>query len=276
MSKSKQYTLMFIPEDNGKTFTLKIQRYVLHSLIIFSIFFIFGLIMLLYKSGEIAAKLQLIHMLKMENEQLSNENQNFKRLYKKLEDVERLSAYIQKLAVPAVKTSSEIMNRKPEIEKGELSGEAVNNLGITRSQNLFSSDESVDMVSSIPNISPVEGWITRQFSEDSPGLQTGHLGLDFAAAHGTPIRATAYGTVESIQNDKFYGLSVTIRHDHGFVTRYSHCSQILIKDQDIVKRGQAIALVGSTGRSTAPHLHYEILKDGKNVDPANYLLVHQK
>ncbi|NLG17009.1 MAG: M23 family metallopeptidase [Fibrobacter sp.] len=276
MNKSKHYTLMFIPDDNGKTFTLKIKRYVLHSIIIFTIFFIIGLIMLLYKSGEIAAKLQLMHLMKIENEQLSRENQNFKRLYRKLEDVERLSAYIHKLAVPAVKTSSEIKNKKPEIEKGELAGEAVNNLGITRSQTIFSSDESVDMVSSIPNIPPVEGWITRQFSEDSLGLQAGHLGLDFAAAHGTPIRATAYGTVESIQNDKFYGLSVTIRHDHGFVTKYSHCSQILIKDQDNVKRGQAIALVGSTGRSTAPHLHYEILKDGKNVDPANYLLVHQK
>ena len=81
--------------------------------------------------------------------------------------------------------------------------------------------------------------------------------------------------VEDIINDENLGLLVTIKHDHGFMTKYGHCSQVLISKHVSVKRGQTIALVGNTGRSTAPHLHYEILKDGKNIDPAKYLFVHQ-
>jgi len=68
---------------------------------------------------------------------------------------------------------------------------------------------------------------------------------------------------------------VTIRHDFGFVTRYAHCSQVLVSVRDRVNRGQTIALVGNTGRSTAPHLHYEVLKDGKHVDPADYIGGHK-
>jgi murein DD-endopeptidase MepM/ murein hydrolase activator NlpD len=125
---------------------------------------------------------------------------------------------------------------------------------------------------------PVNGWITKHFLKGSGRTGAGsdsHNGIDIAAAHGTPIRATAMGVVEDIRNDKYLGLTVEIRHDHGFVTRYSHCSQILVSLYDRVNRGQTIALVGNTGRSTAPHLHYEVLKNGRYVDPMEFIGVHQ-
>ena len=130
-------------------------------------------------------------------------------------------------------------------------------------------------VVSFPNIYPVEGWITRKFNMDSTISSTGHQGLDFAAATGTPIKATAPGVVGKIENDKYFGLLVTIHHDNGFITRYGHCSQILIGKHERVNRGQTIALVGNTGRSTAPHLHYEVIKDGKHIDPSQLILVHK-
>jgi murein DD-endopeptidase MepM/ murein hydrolase activator NlpD len=132
-----------------------------------------------------------------------------------------------------------------------------------------------EVIGSFPNISPVEGWVTRKFSPDTSDAKSGHLGVDFAAAHGTPIRATAPGVVGKIENDKYFGWMVTIYHDYGFVTRYGHCSQVLVSKHDRVHRGQTIALVGNTGRSTAPHLHYEVLKDGKHIDPLKHIIVHK-
>jgi murein DD-endopeptidase MepM/ murein hydrolase activator NlpD len=69
---------------------------------------------------------------------------------------------------------------------------------------------------------------------------------------------------------------VTIKHGYGFMTRYGHCLQVLVNKGDHVERGQTIALVGNTGRSSAPHLHYEIIKEGKNVDPQEYIIRMQK
>jgi murein DD-endopeptidase MepM/ murein hydrolase activator NlpD len=124
----------------------------------------------------------------------------------------------------------------------------------------------------IPNIRPVEGWITRKFFISPDGAKQSHRGIDFAASKGTLIRATAPGYVMKIQDDNFFGLVVTIEHSYGFQTRYGHCSQILVSEGDRVKRGQTIALVGNTGRSSAPHLHYEVIKEGNPVDPLNYIL----
>ncbi|MDZ7857467.1 M23 family metallopeptidase [Sphaerotilus sp.] len=98
-----------------------------------------------------------------------------------------------------------------------------------------------------------------------------HTGLDFAAPTGTPIRAAAGGRVLEADRDGAYGLSLQIDHGNGLVTRYAHASQILVKPGEVVRRGQEVALVGSTGRSTGPHLHFEVLLGGVPQDPAKFL-----
>ena len=98
-----------------------------------------------------------------------------------------------------------------------------------------------------------------------------HTGLDFAAPTGTPIRAAAGGRVLEADRDGAYGLSLQIDHGNGLVTRYAHASQILVKPGEVVRRGQEVALVGSTGRSTGPHLHFEVLLSGVPQDPAKFL-----
>lgn len=98
-----------------------------------------------------------------------------------------------------------------------------------------------------------------------------HTGLDFAAPTGTPIRAAAGGRVLEADREGAYGLSLQIDHGNGLVTRYAHASQILVKPGEVVRRGQEVALVGSTGRSTGPHLHFEVLLGGVPQDPAKFL-----
>ena len=127
----------------------------------------------------------------------------------------------------------------------------------------------------LPNSSPVNaaynsssyGWRIDPFN----GNKAFHEGLDFTANTGTPILAAADGIVTEAQVSGGYGNLVKIEHGAGLETRYGHTSKILVKVGDRVTKGQPVALVGSTGRSTGPHLHYEIRLNGAALDPRKYL-----
>jgi murein DD-endopeptidase MepM/ murein hydrolase activator NlpD len=98
-----------------------------------------------------------------------------------------------------------------------------------------------------------------------------HAGMDFAAPHGTPILSAGGGVVEVAGFRPDYGWTVEIAHGNGLRTRYAHASKLLVRRGAVVAPGERIALVGSTGRSTGPHLHFEVLRDGRQVDPRRYL-----
>jgi murein DD-endopeptidase MepM/ murein hydrolase activator NlpD len=98
-----------------------------------------------------------------------------------------------------------------------------------------------------------------------------HPGVDMPAAAGTPIHASAGGTVRFAGYRRAYGNAVEIDHGDGLVTRYAHASKVLVRAGQVVLPEQAIATVGSTGRSTGPHLHFEVLRDGTQVEPLRYL-----
>ncbi|HEX2541299.1 MAG TPA: M23 family metallopeptidase [Caldimonas sp.] len=98
-----------------------------------------------------------------------------------------------------------------------------------------------------------------------------HAGLDFAAAHGTPITAAAGGKVVFAGWKNDYGWTVEINHGNGLATRYAHASRLLVGIGRVVVPGDRIALVGSTGRSSGAHLHFEVLRNGGQVDPKRYL-----
>jgi murein DD-endopeptidase MepM/ murein hydrolase activator NlpD len=130
-------------------------------------------------------------------------------------------------------------------------------------------------LSSTPSIWPTRGWVTSSFGfRKSPftGLREKHEGWDIAARSGAPVRATADGVVVVEGREYGYGNLVEVDHGYGIVTRYGHNSKHLVKVGDRVRRGQVVSLVGNTGRSTGPHLHYEILLNGVPVSPKNYIL----
>jgi murein DD-endopeptidase MepM/ murein hydrolase activator NlpD len=99
-----------------------------------------------------------------------------------------------------------------------------------------------------------------------------HFGVDFQAPQGTPILSSATGLVSRAQRDPVYGNLLVIDHGSGLQTRYAHASELLVVEGQKVKRGQVIAKVGSTGRATGPHLHYEVLMDGRLIDPSRVLM----
>lgn len=102
-----------------------------------------------------------------------------------------------------------------------------------------------------------------------------HTGLDFPAEHGTPILAAAGGVVVTQEYHPAYGKMVEVDHGNDLITRYAHASKVLINKGDLIKRGQKIAEVGSTGRSTGSHLHFEVLVQGVFQDPQKFLLAGQ-
>ena len=129
-----------------------------------------------------------------------------------------------------------------------------------------------------PTIYPLvlKGYITSYFGYRRDPVtgrqQSYHEGMDIAARTGTPIRATAAGTVTIARKVGTYGLLVEIKHgNYGYITRYAHNSKLLVKEGQTVKKGDLIAYVGSTGKSTGPHLHYEVRFKNKPVNPRNYL-----
>lgn len=111
------------------------------------------------------------------------------------------------------------------------------------------------------------GWRTDPFN----GKRAWHDGVDFAGKEGGDVVATAAGVVTWSGERSGYGYLVEIEHGDGFVTRYGHNKENLVKAGDVVKKGQVIALMGSTGRSTGPHVHFEVHKNGRSVDPATYI-----
>jgi murein DD-endopeptidase MepM/ murein hydrolase activator NlpD len=130
------------------------------------------------------------------------------------------------------------------------------------------------LAAATPSIWPAFGWLTSTFGQRSDpmtGEPAFHQGLDISTEKGQPIFATANGIVEAAAYTGEYGNLIVIRHDFGLTTRYGHLSRFNVKPSDAVKRGDIIGFVGSTGRSTGSHLHYEILANGKLLDPLRML-----
>jgi murein DD-endopeptidase MepM/ murein hydrolase activator NlpD len=133
-------------------------------------------------------------------------------------------------------------------------------------------------IASIPAIQPISNKDLKRLSsfygyrmDPFYKVMKFHEGVDFSAPTGTEIYATGDAVVKSVQKSKSqYGNNVLLDHDFGYETFYAHCKDFHVKPGDRVKRGQVIATVGNTGKSTAPHLHYEVRKNGRPIDPINY------
>jgi murein DD-endopeptidase MepM/ murein hydrolase activator NlpD len=118
------------------------------------------------------------------------------------------------------------------------------------------------------------GWVSSGFglrSDPFTGRTAYHEGVDIASRFGSSIKAMGGGVVSYAGEKDGYGLTVEVTHGNGYTTRYAHCKAVLVRVGDRIAKGQEVALVGTTGRSTGPHLHFEVLRDGKAVNPASYL-----
>lgn len=126
-----------------------------------------------------------------------------------------------------------------------------------------------------PSGFPVEsGWVSSSYgyrADPFSGKRQFHKGIDIAAGVGDMITAVASGIVSMTDEHPQYGKMVEIDHGNGYVTRYAHAHSLLVSTGDVVKKGTPVATIGSTGRSTGPHLHFEVIKEGRHVNPASVI-----
>ena len=137
-------------------------------------------------------------------------------------------------------------------------------------------EQQYQLVAKLPTAFPIREYPPR--SDYGPRVDpitkkmAQHFGVDFPAPPGTPIFATANGVVDQVGADQEYGLFITINHATGFVTKYAHASKVFVQHGQTIYRGDKIAEVGSSGRSTGPHLHYEVRLNGALINPAQVFL----
>jgi murein DD-endopeptidase MepM/ murein hydrolase activator NlpD len=135
------------------------------------------------------------------------------------------------------------------------------------------------LAAATPSIWPAHGWLSsRVGARQDPitGESDYHEGLDISADRGTPVYATADGVVRLAGREGGYGNLVIVEHEYGLETRYGHLSRFLVREGSSVKRGDIIGLVGSTGRSTGSHLHYEVRVNGRLLNPLQLLLNYRR
>ena len=126
-----------------------------------------------------------------------------------------------------------------------------------------------------PSVTPTRGWVTSSFGyRSSPftGHREIHRGIDIAGRMGTPVIAPADGVVRYARDRRALGNAISVSHGYGIETIYGHLSELRVKPGEKIRRGQVIATMGNTGRSTGPHLHYQVEVNGKPVNPQNYIL----
>ncbi len=294
---------MLVPQNSRRVFKLKIPFYAFISglLAIGLILFLF-----LYMSMDylyIIREFNSIEEIKNRNRKLGKQLYSYKVKVEEIENtLERLKALTTKLKIISnladAEERSKIFSAEAEAIEGvddfsmvsdsemdnefrgmqarlkdiyykmEYQEEDLNKL------NEYLEEQSA-LLASTPSIIPVKGWITSYFgSRIDPFTRklAKHEGIDISARSGTTIVAPADGVVTFAGNKPGYGVTLTIDHGYGITTVYGHNSKLFVAQGKKVKRGMPISAVGSTGRSTGPHLHYEVRVNGITVDPRKFIL----
>ena len=211
-------------------------------------------------------------------------------------DIDNFEEYAKKINVWAGLKSPEVLRElgvggggrgegqqanisNPTIDPGLKKAESISQKAQGIDKNLdtlakFFEDKSYRMATT-PSIWPTIGWQTSSFGrrkDPFTGEDEFHYGIDVAASHGSPVFATADGTVLKIKTEKIGGNVVIINHGGGVTSVYCHLSKFNVKEGQKVKRKDVLGYVGQTGKAIGPHVHYEVRKNGRAVNPYNYIL----
>ncbi len=288
--RSKHLSILIIPDDHTDPLTFKISSSMVKVLLIIAsvlVIHIFAGAVFYYK---FAVSNRYSKQLEVENINLKEDNRRINQMYDTVEDFIQFNSRLRNAL--GVDQGFEISDRKKSqvmntfrrninmIPESEVNEEAalpqnppISTKGkinfVTRTKSNYH-----QFASNIPTYLPVEGLVTVDFRKGD-WLLPNHLGIDIAASRGSAVHAAADGVIIFSNWTEDLGNLIILYHFNGFFTYYGHNQILLKKDNSFVKKGETIALVGSSGRSTAPHLHFEVWRDGIPVDPKEYLLTYQ-
>jgi murein DD-endopeptidase MepM/ murein hydrolase activator NlpD len=300
---SKRYTIVLADRQTGavRRLTIRLRPFAIASVAILLFPVVLGLGLRLSATAE-------VNMLRSSNSTLQQENSSFRAATAALTaQIESLQSAINDLGIRSTldpvsarameKLPSAIKNRAeggtsvagasalptPELNIASTSSldqtfTLLRNLLGRLESHLHTVQKTVEqresLMNATPSIWPVHGWLSAGYgmrSDPFNGSRDFHPGLDISADKGTPILATADGRVEQAAASGEYGNLVIVNHGYGIVTRYGHLSKFAVRAGREVKRGDVLGYVGATGRATGPHLHYEVLANGRLMNPLQLL-----
>jgi murein DD-endopeptidase MepM/ murein hydrolase activator NlpD len=272
---SKRYVnFLVVPEGSPRSLKFRLSYFTSGLLLSLVCLLLILAIVFSVFHGRLLYRVAAAKSLKQENERLKKYNAEVVELEK---EVKEYRAFVQRVAnLAGIKYEGKVMAPllSNPAKTESLTKEVVGQVGANKEGRMASVETAGGKPDSLTDMStgpPIEGWTTQGFSRNMSDFGIGHPGVDIAAKVGTKVRATADGKVSLVTWDDIYGSLVAIDHGNGYVSYYGHNSKILVNIGDTVRRGDVIALSGNSGRSSAPHLHYEIRKDGIAIDPKDFL-----
>ena len=253
------FTVIVVPHDPQKTRNYKIPYRLLYVLVTFAGIGLVAMVIFIATYGQLLLKARESVLLAGQVEELTKRNEQVGEVLRNLSELHAMDLKVrQMLGVDIAEGDSLAMLRN--LENEELTDREVE-----------SSKEQ--MLRSIPSFWPVRGYITKAYNmAGGPGDAEYHPGIDIGVERGTPVRSAASGYITEAGWDDTYGYYVLMDHGYGIKTLYGHNDRLVVMSGERVGRGQTIAYSGNTGKSTAPHLHFEVMQDNVNVDPLKYLL----
>jgi murein DD-endopeptidase MepM/ murein hydrolase activator NlpD len=293
--KEKHTSIIIIPHKKGKHRTLSLSRRTFKILRVTLLLVCVMVVLLLFDYFSMRGLRQKYNELQVENAQQKKIVAEYKESIDELEStVQDFEDYRQKLNVMAGLKSEETINEEPGLggpgvdQESALSdhvqdlarlqeinqqAEGIQDNLLTLSK--FFEDQTI-ILAQTPSIMPTQGYWASPFgtrTDPFTGKKAFHPGVDIATQYGNPVMATADGIVLTTKTEKIGGKTIKISHPQtGYVTVYCHLSKFMVKSGQSVKRGETIGLVGRTGRARGPHVHYEVRRDGKRLNPWRFIL----
>jgi murein DD-endopeptidase MepM/ murein hydrolase activator NlpD len=263
MKKKKYLSFIIVKDENKAPFNLKISYKGLYFLmtVIFTFFLSIGLAMVYYYSFY--NQYSNYNEILAENLLLKEERSKVTKIFVEFQKIREIDKRLRNLLGDEV--SGQEGTEITEVSMNDITydNNASNISALYRELNVI----KIDNVNNIPSLLPVDGYITREFEMISQMNMYGHPGIDLVAKEGSIIRATADGVVIFSGWSYKYGNMVIIDHQNGFISYYKHNKSVMVEEGGIIKRSDSIALLGNSGLSSGPHLHFEIWKDGVPLDP---------
>lgn len=262
--KNRYHIIQIIPPDAGKTISFKLHAWTwkLFMLLLFVIFLLGGF--LIYKLAVLNAIIVSSREIHIQNELLLQRQKEYELFFSELDSISTMERQIKNILGTFYETDSTKLSAVIEKNRFDFSPLVKNRFNAELAG--YSDQEKRQNWNQIPSIIPTIGIISKRYSAEE-----NHLGIDISAKLDEPVFATAEGKVLFVSKMKDRGLNMQIDHGNGYVSSYSHLQKTYVKKNAQVKKGEAIGTVGSSGNSTGPHIHYEILKDGKPIDPELFI-----
>ena len=251
MKPSTYVTIMLIPDGTDARHGLRMRVWVLKLIVAALIALLIGIALFFSFYGQVLTRAAMAGKLKEENEQLRRYQFKVQLLEENLKEARRLVNRLTELAGIDFE-----FTELPDDSTLFASFDAPSAAILTR-------DAGPDLT--WPSGLPMQGFISQDFEIESQ--EHYHPGVDIACAEGTPVLTTAAGTVVFADYDSTYGHLIVVQHSDTVMTLYGHNSEILVEAGQKVMAGSRIALSGNTGKSTAPHLHYEVRVNDEPIDP---------